>query len=168
MKKTINDCAALRKFKRLVRHLVYGIDRVQIWFDHANPKLPLSDLETECKDVVTDSRPMPFNPRWKFSVSLHQPSRSALRLLADFLLTTSYDVQIGYVEFAADFITRQQSDSDEVMVWLLNHACLCNAQQTVESDGLGEGRYIFIAERSEKTVNDHGRFLRCMRIVQQS
>ena len=120
----------------------YGVDRAKVWIDHPAPNLPIAELNDLCGGGVDHQLgAMPFHPRWKSSIELYQPSRRALKLLADALAGTQYDAEISYVELACDLITRAQGKAEALGKWLLGHVWLKSCRERVVLDKNGTTYY---------------------------
>lgn len=98
--------------------MIYGFDRLTIWFDVGQPPLPISELRRHCTDVRLNYGQMPFNARWKSCISLSQPELRALRLLVDALGGT-VAAHVGYAEIAADMPCADAEQAQALQVRLL-------------------------------------------------
>lgn len=81
----------------------YSVDRVKLWFDHAEYPGSLADLRARCGNAVMVAGQMPYSPRWKSMVDLFQPRKSALRLLQQALGASVAALPV-YIELALDVV----------------------------------------------------------------
>ncbi|MFM9424792.1 hypothetical protein RCH10_001220 [Variovorax sp. GrIS 2.14] len=102
-----------------VFRIVYGFDRVTIWFDRSHLPVPLTLLSRYCRDLKIEVRQMRKNPLWKLKMEVFQPSPRFFKQLLEHL--HGMRVLITYIEPARDILPSDPEDLDE-----LERACLAS------------------------------------------
>lgn len=92
-----------------VFRVVYGFDRVTLWFDRADIPIARKLLRPHCRVLKLKVRQMLKNPLWKLKMRVFQPSQEFFRVLQQ-ALGASVRVLVTYVEIARDILARNQSD----------------------------------------------------------
>ncbi|QFZ83544.1 hypothetical protein GFK26_12635 [Variovorax paradoxus] len=89
--------------------IVYGFDRITLWFDRADIPIVRKLLRPHCRVLKLKVRQMLKNPLWKLKMRVFQPSQEFFRVLQQ-ALGASVRVLVTYVEITRDILARNQSD----------------------------------------------------------
>ena len=97
----ITEAARAAAMAVLDPSVIFGFDRVTIWFDRPEVPFELSKIEEHCAKVKDYLEQMPQQARWKLRLEIFQPTIKCLQILAD-ELGCATAVLINYVEIACD------------------------------------------------------------------
>ena len=134
---------------------VHGFDRIAVAIDCAAVSGPVAKLEASCRGGMTViQRRLKFNPQWKATVELYQPSAKALRLLVNDCLAEHVGALPTYAEVAVDFIFRSHRQAAVFGDYLAQRIVMRHQRQTVHVE---DNTTIYFARRADVAGNKRGR-----------
>lgn len=134
---------------------VHCFDRLAVAIDCAAVPGPVATLEASCRGGLTViQRRLKFNPQWKATLDLYQPSAKALRLLVNDCLGEHVGALPTYAEVAVDFIFRSHRHAAVFGDYLAQRIVMRHQRQAVY---VVDNTTIYFARRTDGAGNKRGR-----------
>lgn len=134
---------------------VHCFDRLAVAIDCAAVPGPVAKLQASCRGGLTvTQRRLKFNPQWKATLDLYQPSAKALRLLVNDCLGEHVGALPTYAEVAVDFIFRSHRHAAVFGDYLAQRIVMRHQRQAVY---VADNTTIYFARRTDGAGNKRGR-----------